>query len=222
MLETIGRFLGNVAPYAAVLLGLVTLYFLWVAAREWQAAQRAAFGIERDIATSEMIGALGRAAVVIFAGLVVLGLGRLGERVGESDKAAAEPTRPIVTTAPGVRTPTPGAGEVAAPSDATATTQPEVTGVPGLPSEPTQPAAVTPTPQTARVTAFGGVWLRDAPNGGTIQVLPEETTVQFLEGRQFAGNFDWQKVRVLTAPVGSEALVGLEGWVAAEFVTSGP
>jgi hypothetical protein len=88
--------------------------------------------------------------------------------------------------------------------------------------ETTQPPAVEPTPQTARVTAPGGLWLRDAPNGGTIDILPQESIVQYLEGREFSGSFEWQEVQVLNTPPGGEALVGREGWVALEFLETSP
>jgi hypothetical protein len=105
---------------------------------------------------------------------------------------------------------------------ATDVPQPDVTGVPILPVDPTQPPVVEPTPQTAQVSVFGGVWLRDAPNGGTIDVLPQDSIVQLLEGREFAGAYEWQQTRVLSTPPGSEALVGLEGWVAGQFLEGGP
>ena len=79
MLETITDLLGGIAVYITALLGLVALYFLWVAFREWQAGRRAAFGIERDMARSEMVGALARASVVVVVGLFVYALGQLGQ-----------------------------------------------------------------------------------------------------------------------------------------------
>jgi hypothetical protein len=224
MLETIGRFLGNVASYIVALLALVALYYLWVAFREWRAGARAAFGIERDIATSEMVGAVVRAGGVVILGLVVLGLGQLGERAGESSAGTPQQTRlptPLPTTSV-FETLTPQSGEPLVTQAATDTLLPELTDVPSLPGVSSETPAIQPTPQTASVTAFGGVWLRDAPNGGTIEVLPQESIVQFLDGREFAGSFEWQKVRVLNVPAGSEALVGQEGWVASEFLELSP
>jgi hypothetical protein len=81
---------------------------------------------------------------------------------------------------------------------------------------------VEPTPQTAVVNEFGGVWLRDAPNGGTIVVLLQGTVVELLEGREFAGNYEWQKVRVMSTPPNSAAQVGQEGWAAFQFLQVGP
>ena len=222
MLETIGSFLGNISDYIVALLGLVVLYFLWVAFREWRIGQQAAFSIERDIASSEMIGAAGRAGVVVVAGLIIFGLGQLGHEVGSPEPTAGPGTGTVVATVPVFRTPTPRSGEPAPTPVATDVSQPADTIVP-LPSlVPTQPPVVEPTPQTAEVTEFGGVWLRDAPNGGTIQVMPQGTIVQFLDGRQVGGTYEWQQLRILNTPAGSEALVGLEGWAAVEFLRVGP
>jgi hypothetical protein len=222
MLQSIGNFVGNISDYVVALLALVVLYFLWVAFREWRTGKQAAFSIERDIASSEVIGAVGRAGVVVVAGLVVFGLGKLGHEVGSPDPTAGPGTPPVQATLPVFNTPTQGSGGQTPSPVATNVSQPEETLVP-LPSlAPTQPPVVEPTRQTAQVTEFGGVWLRDAPNGGTIQVMPQGTVVEFLEGRQVGGAYEWQLVRILNTPAGSEALVGLEGWAAAEFLKTGP
>ena len=222
MLETIGSFLGNISDYIVALLGLVVLYFLWVAFREWRVGQQAAFSIERDIASSEMIGAAGRAGIVVVVGAVVFGLGQLGLEVGAPDPTAGPGTPRVEATIPVFKTPTLGSGGPAPTAVATDVSQPAETIVP-LPSlVPTQPPVVEPTPQTAQVTEFGGVWLRDAPNGGTVQVMPQGTIVEFLEGRQVGGTYEWQLVRILNTPAGSEALVGLEGWAAVDFMKVGP
>jgi hypothetical protein len=215
MLENIANLVGGIAIYIAALLGLVVLYFLWVAFREWRTAHRSVFGIERDIAYSEMMGALARAAGVAVVVIAVYAVGRVGQDVESTEEATSEPTRTPAATFSAVATPTPALFGSPAPTLLPADTlEPEVTDVPALPAEATQPPAVEPTPQTGTVIVFGGVWLRDAPNGGTIEVLPQGTIVEFREGREFAGSFEWQKVVVLSAPPGSEALVGQEGWVA--------
>lgn len=221
MLETIGNFLSNIAIYVAALLGLAALYFIWVTLREWQSGRRAAFGVERDMASSEMAGAIARAAVVIFLGLVVLGLGRLGQKPESSGGTEARATQPAAPTTSALATPTQGSGEPATTVMPADTPAPAATTA-VAPASPTQPPVVEPTPQRARVAAVGGVWLRDAPNGGTIQVLPQETTVELLEGHEFAGSYDWQKVQVVSAPPGSDALVNLEGWVASQFLEELP
>jgi hypothetical protein len=221
MLETIGNLLGDIAVYIAALLGLVALYFLWVAFREWRSGRRAMFGVERDIAASEMMGAFVRAVIVAFVALVLLGLGQLGQDEA-ADDTGGQTTQPTSPTAAVQETPTLGPGEAAPTLLPTDTPQAMVTEIPPLPSEPTVPPAVEPTPETAQVSVFGGVWLRDAPNGGTIGVLPQGSVVQFLEGREFAGSYDWQQVRVLNTPAGGEALVNQEGWVAAQFLEGGP
>ena len=229
MLETIGSFLGNVSDYIVALLGLVVLYFLWVAFREWRVGQQAAFSIERDIASSEMVGAVGRAGAVIFVGLIVFGLGQLGHGVGSPEPTPIQSTQPLLTTVPVFRTPTlrPGEptlrpGEPTPTSVATDGSQPAATIIPLATVVPSQLPVVEPTPQTGQVTEFGGVWLRDAPNGGTIQVMPQGTVVEFLEGRQAAGAYEWQHLRILNAPAGNEALAGLEGWAAVDFLRTGP
>lgn len=220
MFEAIGGFLGRIAIYVAALLGLAALYFLWIAFREWRASARAMFGVERDIAASEMIGAISRAGVLVFIGLIVLGLGRLG---AESDSEAVQATRPpATTTAPVVATTSPGSVEPTLTLPPADTPPPVVTAVATVPGVPTEPAGVEPTPQTAVVNEFGGVWLRDAPNGGTIVVLLQGTVVELLEGREFAGSYEWQKVRVLSTPPNSAAQVGQEGWAAFQFLRVGP
>ncbi len=223
MLETIGNFLGGIAVYIAALLGLVALYFLWVAVREWRASRQAAFGIERDMAASEMFGAVARAGVVVVVGIVVLAAGRLGEQIDESSSDTTPGrTRTPVPTVSVLQTLTPAPGETVPPLLPTDTLEPDLTGIPGLPLESTQAPAIAPTPQTATVSVFGGVWLRDAPNGGTIDILPQGAIVEFLNGSEFAGTYNWQKVKVLNTPPGSQTLVGLEGWVADQFLEGAP
>ena len=223
MLETIGNFLGGIAVYIAALLGLVALYFLWVAAREWRTSRQAAFGIERDMAASEMVGAVARAGVVVVVGIVVLAAGRLGERIEEpSSDTTPGTTRTPIPTVSVLQTLTPAPGETVPALLPTDTLEPDLTGIPALPIESTQAPDIAPTPQTATVAAFGGVWLRDAPNGGTIDVLPQGSIVEFQNGTEFAGAYNWQKVKVLSTPPGSQVLVGLEGWVAEQFLEGAP
>lgn len=225
MLETIANILGNIAIYGAVLLGFVVLYFLWVAFREWRAGQRAAFGVERDMATSEMVGALLRAAGVFVIVVILLGVGQLNPEEEPTGEASEQPTRPPIATISvfGTATTSPQ-GTAVAPAVATDTPQSAVTGVPPLPVEATATVAAIATPEMATVIIFGGIWLRDAPNGGTISVLPQGTVVELREGRELAGSFEWQKVVVLSTPAGSEALVSQEGWVAftPEFLDISP
>lgn len=222
MLDTIADFVGNVAIYVTALLGIIALYYLWGAFREWRVAQRATFGIERDIAISEMIGALARAGFVVVIGVFVFALGRIGQESEPTEEPVVQPTAPSIATVSEFGTPAQDSGPPAPTLLPTNTSPPAATDLPSLPAEGTQAPPVEPTPQTARVTAFGGVWLRDAPNGGTIAVLPQESIVQFLEGREFAGDYDWQRVQVLNAPPASEGLIGQQGWVAAQFLEVSP
>jgi hypothetical protein len=216
MFGAIGSFLGRIAIYVTAFLGLIALYFLWAAFREWRAGVRAVFGVERDIARSEMIGAISRAGGFVLIGLLVFGLGWLGQQA-ESDGETAGATQLPAQTAPVAPTVTPGSDEPGPILSPTDTPQPMVTDVPPLPEPTTEP-----TPQTAVVVAPGGVWLRDAPNGGTIEVVLQNSVVELLEGREFAGDFEWQKVRVISAPPDGQALVNREGWVAFEFLRVGP
>lgn len=218
MLETIGKFVGSVAVYVTAVLGVIALYFLWQAVREWRAGSRAVFGVERDMATSEMLGALSRAGVVAVIALAVLGIGALGR--GAEDKEPLPTQTPAPTAAvPAVATWTPA--PTVPPTD---TPPPELTDIPALPVAATDTPVVEPTPQTAVVIAFGGVWLRDAPNGGPIVVVPQDAVVELLEGREAAGAYEWQKVRILSVPLGSQAQVGQEGWIAfsPDFVRENP
>jgi hypothetical protein len=222
MLEAVGGFLGRISVYITALLGVIALYFLWVAFREWRASTRAVFGVERDVASSEMIGAVSRAGIFVVAGVLVLGLGWFGQQ-SESDEEIVQATRAPSPTLSLEATLTPGIGQPTTTVLPSGTPQPEATDVRPLPPATTAPPPpVEPTPQTATVAAFGGVWLRDAPNGGTIVVLLQDTVVELLEGRETAGNFEWQKVRVLNTPPGSEAQAEQEGWVAAQFLQIAP
>lgn len=102
--------------------------------------------------------------------------------------------------APVVTTPTPML-EVFPPS-------PEPTS---LTPQPT--ATVTPTVCRAVVEGTGGngIYLRDAPQGAEIVIMPEGTLLTVLEDAPVeAGDFVWRKVR---------AVGGEEGWAAQDFLT---
>jgi hypothetical protein len=179
------------------------------------------FGVERDIAESEMVGAIVRAGIVVFVGVLVMGVGWLGQQQAESvERATKTPLLPTPTF-PVVATVGPGAEPTLTlwPTEPAA---PAVTDVPPLPPAPTEALPVEPTPQVATVIATGGVWLRDAPNGGTIVVVPQGSVVELLEGRETAGAYEWQQVRVSAVPIGSDAQVDQEGWVALEFLQVNP
>lgn len=222
MIETIGDFIGRAAIYVTAGLGVVALYFLWVAFREWRASGRTVFGVERDIAESEMVGAIIRAGVVVFVGVLVLGMGWLAQQQAEPDGQTAQSPRSPTPTFPMVATTAPETIEPTLTSWPTEAPQPAVTDVPPLPPAPTEALPVEPTPQVATVAAGGGVWLRDAPAGGTVVVVPDDSIVELLEGREFAGDFEWQRVRIVSVPLGSDAQVDQEGWVAFQFLQVNP
>jgi hypothetical protein len=149
-------------------------------------------------------------------------VGLLGKQA-DSDDQKAQATRAPTPTFPAVATVAPGTlaapAPTALPTDAP---QPAVTDVPQLPPAPTESLPVEPTPQVASVVAVGGVWLRDAPNGGTVVLLPQDSVVELLQGLESAGDYDWQHVRVVSVPFGSDAQVDQEGWVAAEYLQANP
>jgi hypothetical protein len=171
-----------------------------------------------------MVGALLRAAGVLVVAVILFGIGQVDTGDESSGDSSAQPTRPPIATISVFSTGTPSQGTAAAPSVATNTPQAGVTDMPPLPVVATATVAAQPTPEMVTVIIFGGIWLRDAPNGGTINVLPQGTVVELRDGRELAGNFEWQKVVVLSTPAGSEALVGQEGWVAysPEFLDIAP
>lgn len=226
MLETIGGFLSQISNFIAIACGLAAAYFLYVTLREWRVKLRAAFGVERDIAQSEMVGSVIRAAIFVSLGVAIFGLGWLGGQAKSEEPDSTTPPQ-AQTTAQATQPPTLQPGETAQIATATIelpTLPPELgeTAAP-LPIEATPQLSPTPAgQQRARVSVYGGVWLRDAPNGGTIVVLLQETNVDLLEGHEFAGNEDWQKVRVTNVPPGSEAQVGQEGWVAHQYLEISP
>lgn len=229
MIEAIGDFLAGIAVYLTAVFGLVALYFLWVAFREWRTSNRAVFGVERDIAVSEMLGAISRAGIFVVIGLLIFALGWAGQQSEADVDNQIQPTTsgPPTATFPILATETIAASDVAAtvPVETDQTPEPDETELaPPVLESPTPPTAVEPTPQTAVVTAFGGVWLRDAPNGGTIVVVPQDAVVQLLEGRETAGTLEWQRVRILEVPAspGVEAEPGQEGWVAFQFLQATP
>ena len=78
---------------------------------------------------------------------------------------------------------------------------------------PQPTATVTPTVCRAVVEGSGGngIYLRDAPQGTELVILPEGTLLTVLEDAPVpAGDFTWRKVR---------AVGGEEGWAAEEFLT---
>jgi hypothetical protein len=80
--------------------------------------------------------------------------------------------------------------------------------------------ATIPTPTATPIicravvenTSFG-LYLRDAPSGEEVDLLPEGSVVTLLEDEAVEANgFTWRKVR---------AVGGDEGWVAQDFLTIG-
>jgi hypothetical protein len=135
------------------------------------------------------------ASVLLFVGAVGLlvyereqGLDELAVQAGEEVEGVPTPTATLSTL----------------PATATATATPD-------PNQPTP----TPTPLICRAIVRGtggsGLNLRDAPNGGELEILQEEEFVTLVdEPVAQTGNTTWVKVRT--------TVTRTEGWVALDFL----
>jgi hypothetical protein len=155
------------------------------------------YTLEREIVLRRAMVTLVGAAVLYTATLGLLYFQRqqlIADLLPPEEEAAGGVNSPVVTT-PTVML------EVFPPS-------PEPTS---LTPQPTM--TVTPTVCRAVVEGSGGngIYLRDAPQGAELVILPEGTLLTVLEDAPVdAGNFVWRKVR---------AVGGEEGWAAEEFLT---
>ena len=155
------------------------------------------YTLEREIVLRRAMVTLVGAAVLYTATLGLLYFQRqqlIADLLPSEEEAAGGVNSPVVTT-PTVML------EVFPPS-------PEPTS---LTPQPTM--TVTPTVCRAVVEGSGGngIYLRDAPQGAELVILPEGTLLTVLEDAPVdAGNFVWRKVR---------AVGGEEGWAAEEFLT---
>ena len=155
------------------------------------------YTLEREIVLRRAMVTLVGAAVLYTATLGLLYFQRqqlIADLLAPEEEAAGGVNSPVVTT-PTVML------EVFPPS-------PEPTS---LTPQPTM--TVTPTVCRAVVEGSGGngIYLRDAPQGAELVILPEGTLLTVLEDAPVdAGNFVWRKVR---------AVGGEEGWAAEEFLT---
>lgn len=156
------------------------------------------YTLEREIVLRRAMVTLVGAAVLYTATLGLLYFQRqqliAALSPPEEEEAAGGVNSPIVTTPTTML-------EVFPPS-------PEPTS---LTPQPT--ATVTPTVCRAVVEGSGGngIYLRDAPQGAELVILPEGTLLTVLEDAPVeAGDFVWRKVR---------AVGGEEGWAAEDFLT---
>ncbi|MCA9868084.1 MAG: hypothetical protein KIS95_00075 [Anaerolineae bacterium] len=156
------------------------------------------YTLEREIVLRRAMVTLVAAGVLYTATLGVLYFQRqqlIAELLPAEEGDAAEGVNSPVVTTPTVML------EVFPPS-------PEPTS---LTPQPT--ATVTPTVCRAVVEGSGGngIYLRDAPQGAELVILPEGTLLTVLEDAPIeAGDFVWRKVR---------AVGGEEGWAADDFLT---
>lgn len=106
-------------------------------------------------------------------------------------------------------------GGVNAPVVTTPTTMLEIFPPSPEPTSLTPQPTATVTPTVCRAVVEGtggnGIYLRDAPQGAEIVIMPEGTLLTVLEDAPVeAGDFVWRKVR---------AVGGEEGWAAEQFLT---
>ncbi len=156
------------------------------------------YTLEREIVLRRAMVTLVAAAALYTAALGLLYFQRL--QLIEASQPPSEEEAADGVNAPVVTTPT-SMLEVFPPS-------PEPTS---LTPQPTM--TVTPTVCRAVVegTSGNGIYLRDAPQGAELVILPEGTLLTVLEDAPVqAGDFVWRKVR---------AVGGEEGWAAESFLT---
>lgn len=156
------------------------------------------YTLEREIVLRRAMVTLIAAAVLYTGALGLLYMQR--QQLIEASLPPEEGETSDEVNAPVVTTPT-AMLEVFPPS-------PEPTS---LTPQPT--ATVTPTVCRAVVEGSGGngIYLRDAPQGAELVILPEGTLLTVLEDAPVeAGDFVWRKVR---------AVGGEEGWAADDFLT---
>lgn len=156
------------------------------------------YTLEREIVLRRAMVTLVAAAALYTATLGILYFQR--QQLIEASLPPAEEETIDGVTAPVVTTPTPML-EAFPPS-------PEPTSLTPAPT-----ATATPTVCRAVVEGSGGngIYLRDAPQGAEIVILPEGTLLTVLEDDPVqAGDFVWRRVR---------AVGGEEGWAADAFLT---
>jgi hypothetical protein len=131
--------------------------------------------------------------------------------------STATPTQPLLLPSP-TGTGIPSATATATPRPVTAT--PTQTGVPTatllLPTEqtPTDTPLPNPTPVYALIQAGegGGIAMRLEPGGALVTTLLNDILVEVISEVQRADNFNWVKVRAVTA-TGT-----FEGWVIQDYL----
>lgn len=156
------------------------------------------YTLEREIVLRRAMVTLVAASVLYTAALGLIYMQR--QQLIEALQPPEEQEAADGTTSPAITTPTPML-EVFPPT-------PEPTSLTPAPT-----ATVTPTVCRAVVEGTGGngIYLRDAPQGEQLVILPDGTLLTVLEDAPVeAGGFVWRKVR---------AVGGEEGWAAQDFLT---
>ncbi len=156
------------------------------------------YTLEREIVLRRAMVTLVAASVLYTAALGLIYMQR--QQLIEALQPPEEQEAADGTTLPAITTPTPML-EVFPPT-------PEPTSLTPAPT-----ATVTPTVCRAVVEGTGGngIYLRDAPQGEQLVILPEGTLLTVLEDAPVeAGGLVWRKVR---------AVGGEEGWAAQDFLT---
>ncbi len=171
-----------------------------------------AYGVERQAVRHEMLVSFSRSAVMLLVAIILFAIYGVLPNNGEPEFLETEtpsttmaPTTAITQTADSTQLPV-GETSTAIPVD-TITPDDEPTGVPG----PTG----TPIPSNQAITAvvesFNGLYLRTEPDTESqeLELVLDGTELIVLDGREPAGQPEWQQVR---------APSGLEGWVFIQFI----
>lgn len=194
------------------LLGSIILLFRGLIARS--RLSDIAYGVERQGVRREMLVSFTRSAILLLIALTVFAIYGLVPR-GEEIESVRSVTPESVTS------PTIKASETLSPirsqtvTRATEVATPAMTAVPDQQdtraSETTQAPAMTLQAQTATVDSFNGLWLRSDPNpeSDQLELIPDETVLVVLRGREPANQPEWQQVR---SPSGTE------GWVFIQYI----
>ena len=217
---------------AVLFIGLAIVYVVrGLVARGNSTAKR--YNVGRQEARISMLGAWLFAALFGLIGVVLLAIGGVGvipdnsaafePSVLETPAASDEPIQ-LPETTDSIPLPTQSLPETALEPTLTPTQTPTAlppaqlgpppTFTPVVDGVATQTIPLTPTPvaddsRTARVVSPNGLYLRDAPGGEIVELVPNEAVLRILEGEQTVDDIVWWFVR---------SAAGNEGWVAAAFL----
>jgi len=173
-----------------------------------------AYGVERQEMRHEMIMSFSRGAVLLLIALIVFaiyGLLPKVEAIGSDVTATPTTTGRPTAAAQDTREPSPSLTA----SNATEAATPFASWTPSeedsIEIEPTVTVTKSLQATTAVVDSFNGLWLRSAPDpeSDQIELVPDESELIVLRGREPSDEPEWQQVR---APSGNE------GWVFMQFI----